>query len=174
MLTWVNSYKRLIQYFRLSVVMATNQNEEFVQLLCAWWRTTQQTFIKTFCQNTCSEIAIQTYFHFPHYKSVETLCCRSNESPWATAIKTKFLHRLMLWIFLQSFSFMPLMVSEIFVVVVVFLISFRLPWQSIKFRGLDKIHMFDRGLLKEHFWNIFWQKYMQWDRNKGLLSLFQL
>ena len=48
--------------------MATNQNEEFVQLLYAWWRTTQQTFIKKFCQNTCSEIAIKTYFHFSHYK----------------------------------------------------------------------------------------------------------
>ena len=32
MLTWVNSYKSLIQHFRLSVAMATNQNEEFVQL----------------------------------------------------------------------------------------------------------------------------------------------
>ena len=53
--------------------MATNQNVEFVQLLYAWWRTTQQTFIKMFCQNTCSEIAIKTYFHFPHYKSMETL-----------------------------------------------------------------------------------------------------
>ena len=36
----------LIQHFRLSFVMATNQNEEFVQLLYAWWRTTQQTFKK--------------------------------------------------------------------------------------------------------------------------------
>ena len=46
MLTWVNSYNSLIQHFWLSVAMATNQNEEFVQLLYAWWRTTQQTFIK--------------------------------------------------------------------------------------------------------------------------------
>ena len=45
MLTWQNSYKGLIQHFRLSAVMATNQNEEFVQLLYVWWRTTQQTFI---------------------------------------------------------------------------------------------------------------------------------
>ena len=47
MLTWVNSYKSLIQHFRLSVPMATNQNEEFVQFLYSWWRTTQQTFINT-------------------------------------------------------------------------------------------------------------------------------
>ena len=33
-------------------------------------------------------------------------------------------------------------------------LAFRLPWQPIKFSGLDKIHMFGRGLLKEHFWNI--------------------
>ena len=51
--------------------MATNQNEEFEQLLYAWWRTTHQTFIKMFCQNTCSEIAIKSYFHFSHYKSME-------------------------------------------------------------------------------------------------------
>ena len=54
MLTGVNSYKNLIQYFRLSVVMATNQNEESEQFLYAWWRITHQTFIKKFCQNTCS------------------------------------------------------------------------------------------------------------------------
>ena len=72
MLTWVNNYKSLIQHFRLSVAMATNQNVEFVQLLYAWWRTTQQTFIKTLCQNTCSETAIKTNFHFSHYKSMET------------------------------------------------------------------------------------------------------
>ena len=87
MLTWVNSYKSLIQHFRLSVAMATNQNGEFVQLLYAWWKTTQQTFIKKFCQNTCSEITIKTYFHFSHYKSMESLSCHSNESTWAMAIK---------------------------------------------------------------------------------------
>ena len=62
-------------------------NEEFVQLLYAQWWTTQQTFIKKFCQNTCSETAIQTYFHFSCYKSMETLSCHSNKSTWATAIK---------------------------------------------------------------------------------------
>ena len=87
MLTWVNSYKSLIQHFRLSVAMATNQNEEFV-LLNDWWRTTQQTFIKTFCQNacTCTEIAMKTYLHISH-KSMETSNCHSNKSTWVTAIK---------------------------------------------------------------------------------------
>ena len=85
MLTWVNSYKSVIPHFRLSVAMATNQNEKFVQLLYVWLRTTQQTFIKKFCQNTCSEIAIKTYFHISHYKSMETLSC--HKSTWAMAIK---------------------------------------------------------------------------------------
>ena len=30
-------------------------------------------------------------------------------------------------------------------------LAFLLPWQPIKFNGLDKIHIFGRGLLKEHF-----------------------
>ena len=67
--------------------MVTNQNEEFEQLFYAWWRITYQTFIKTFCQNTCSEIAKQSYFHFSHYTSMENLNCHSNESTWAKAIK---------------------------------------------------------------------------------------
>ena len=34
-------------------------------------------------------------------------------------------------------------------------LAFPLPWQLIKFSGLDKIHMVGRGLLKEHFGKIF-------------------
>ena len=30
-------------------------------------------------------------------------------------------------------------------------LPFMLPWQPIKFRDLDKIHMNRRGLLKKHF-----------------------
>ena len=43
MLTWVNSYKSLVQHFRLPVAMAANKNEEFVHLLYAWWSITQHT-----------------------------------------------------------------------------------------------------------------------------------
>ena len=108
MLTWVNSYKSLIQHFRLSVAMATNLNEEFGELLYARWRTTPQTFIQKFCQNTCSEIAIKTYFHFSHYKSMETLSCHSNESTWATAIKnTHFVEANVMNIF-AKFQLHPL------------------------------------------------------------------
>ena len=33
--------------------------------------------------------------------------------------------------------------------------AFWLPWQPIKFSGLDKIHMVGRGIFKEHFCKIF-------------------
>ena len=46
----------LIKKFRLSIVMATNQNEEFKQILYACWRITYQTVIKTFCQNICGDL----------------------------------------------------------------------------------------------------------------------
>ena len=32
-------------------------------------------FCKTFCQNICSEIAINANFHFSHYNSMEKLPC---------------------------------------------------------------------------------------------------
>ena len=34
-------------------------------------------------------------------------------------------------------------------------LAFLLPWQPIKFSGLDKYHIFGRGLLKEHFCKTF-------------------
>ena len=34
-------------------------------------------------------------------------------------------------------------------------LAFLLPWQPIKFSGLDKIHMVGRGLLKEQFCKTF-------------------
>ena len=52
---------------------------------------------------------------------------------------------------LQSFICIPLMASEM----IFRKLSFRLPWQPIKFSGLDKIHMFGRGLLKEHLCKTF-------------------
>ena len=35
-------------------------------------------------------------------------------------------------------------------------LTFRLPWEPIKFSGSDKIHMVGRGLLKEHFCKSWW------------------
>ena len=61
-LTWANSYKSLVQYFRLSVAMATNQYEYILQHIPEWWRTTQQTFLKKFCQNTWNVTAVHGNF----------------------------------------------------------------------------------------------------------------
>ena len=144
----------LIQNFGLSVTMATNQNVEFVQFLYAWWRTTQQTFIRTFRQNTCSEIAIKIYIHFSHYKSMETLSCHSNESAWTTAIKTHILYRLLLWTLLQSFSFIPLMASEAMIFFFrEFIISVAMATNQIQRFGQNSY--VSRGLLKEQFWKTF-------------------
>ena len=71
--------------------MATNQNEKFAQNFFAWWRTTLQIFLKKFCQNPCKKTAVKANFLFSHYKSVDTLSCRSNQSTYETAISaTKF------------------------------------------------------------------------------------
>ena len=54
---------------------------------------------------------------------------------------------------MQSFSFIPLMASEKKIFDFFFFenLAFRLPWQPIKIRDLDKIHMLGRGLLQKHF-----------------------
>ena len=53
--------------------MATNQNEEFVQLLC-YSTNIYKNVMSKYMYCTCSEIAIKTYmyFQFSHYKSMET------------------------------------------------------------------------------------------------------
>ena len=58
----------------------------------------------------------------------------------------------MSWICMQSFSFIPLMISEEKIFEYVFEnLPFILSWQPIKFGDLDKIHMNRRELLKKHF-----------------------
>ena len=59
------SNKSFIQQFRLSVAMATNQNEAFVHFMVQEYSKHE---LKKFCQNTCNEIAIKANFHFSHYK----------------------------------------------------------------------------------------------------------
>ena len=54
------------------------------------------------------------------------------------------------------FNFIPLMASEEMIFEYFFAnLSLGLPWQPIKFRGLDKIQMFGRRLLKEHLCKTF-------------------
>ena len=59
---------------------------------------------------------------------------------WWTAVKGIFLT------ILQSFSF---------ILIFLFFYNFWLPWQPIKFGHLDRIHIFGRGLLNEHFYQTF-------------------
>ena len=52
---------------------------------------------------------------------------------------------------LQSFSFMPLMASDFLIFLCKFILSVAMATNQIR---LDKIYMFGRGLLKEHFRNL--------------------
>ena len=47
-------------------------------------------FKKHFCKpfvKTCSEITINAFFIFPHYKSMATISCDSNQSSYSIGIK---------------------------------------------------------------------------------------
>ena len=61
------------------------------------------------------------------------------------------MQRLVSWTCMQSFSFIPLIISEKIFEYFFKNLSFMLPWQPIKLSNLDKIHMNRRGLLKKHF-----------------------
>ena len=54
----------------------------------------------------------------------------------------------------SKFQLQPSMASED-VLFVLANLAFRLPWQLIKFRGLDKIHIVGTELLKKHFCKTF-------------------
>ena len=168
MLTWVNSYKSLIQHFRLSVAMATNQNEEFLHLLYALWRTTQQTFIKKKV-----EIAITTYFHFSHYKSMETLSCHSNESKWATAIKT-FVEANVMNISAKFQLHAPygFWGDDFLIFFCKFILSVVMATNqnsnsAVWTKFIRLVDDYSRNISEKLL-----SEYLQWDRNKGLLSLF--
>ena len=83
-------YNEIFRKFSLSVAMATTQIKWFGLKWFLSWRTTQQPFLYTFCQNICNEIAINASFHFSQCKSIKTLSCHSNQSAWVTPIKNIF------------------------------------------------------------------------------------
>ena len=64
--------------------------------------------------NISSETAETVNFHFPHYKSVGTISCHSNQSSYPTGIKnTTFVEaNVQSNACMPSFSFIPLMVCE--------------------------------------------------------------
>ena len=136
MLNWVNSYKSLFQHFSLS--FHGNKSKWGICTTSLYLvEATEQTFIKKVLSKYLSEIAIKTYFHFSRYKSMETLSC--NESAWAMAIKNKLFVEADVMNISEKVS-----ASPPYGFWDDFLMFFR---EFIKFSGLDKIHMFGRGLI---------------------------
>ena len=92
-------------------------------------------------------------FQFSHYKSMETLCCHSNQSSHLIGTKIiTFEEAKMSMPCMKIISFIPLMVFEeknfeYFTKQ----LRFMSPWQPIKFRNMDKIYTKHRGLLNKHF-----------------------
>ena len=82
---------------------------------------------------------------------MEKLSCQSDESTWATAIKNTVFVEANVMNISTKFQLHLLMASEEMGGGVFFSanLDFWLPWQPIKFSGLDKIHMVGRGLHKE-------------------------
>ena len=135
----------------LLVAMATNQFSSLDTIHMFGRGLLKEHLRKTFVKISCNETAIKVFFHFSHYKSMETLNCHSNESTWATAIKNITFVEANVMNMFAKFQLHPTygFWGDDFLIFFRNL-SFRLPWQPIKFSGLHKIHMFGRGLLKEH------------------------
>ena len=89
---------------------------------------------------------------------METLSCQSNESTWATTIKTIIYVEANVMNIYAKFQLIPHMASERRCLNIFFEnLAFRLPWQPIKISDLDKIHMVDRGLLQKRFYKTFFK-----------------
>ena len=105
-----------------------------------------------FCKHFVKIQEINANFHFSHYKSMETLSCHSNETPWATTIKniiyveTNVINMSAKFQLHPSYGFWE---EDFWIIFWKF--TFMLPWQPIKFSHSDKIHMNHRGGLKKHF-----------------------
>ena len=164
MLTRVNSYKSLIQHFRLSVAMATNQNEEFVQLYI-WCRTTEQTFIKKLLskyvqRDNNKELSL---FSICQWK---VLSCHCNESTQAMAIKnTIFVEANVTNISAVSASYPLWLLRRWFFNIFLANLSNSDDWTKFLCLVKDYSRNISVKLLS---------KYLQWDSNKGLLSFFPL
>ena len=85
---------------------------------------------------------------------METLSCHSNERTWATTIKNIIYVEANVMNMNAKFQLHDppyIFCEEDFLKYFFENLPFMLPWQPIKFRDLDKIHMNCRGLLKKHF-----------------------
>ena len=65
-----------------------NSNQQLGQNWCVCLR---RNISVKFCQNICSEIAINTNFNFSHYKSMATVRCHSNQTSYPTGTKNKLI-----------------------------------------------------------------------------------
>ena len=76
---------------------------------------------------------------------METLSCHSNESTWATIIKSiMYVEANVMNIYVKVSASSPLRLLRIFFFEN---LAFQLPWQPIEISDLDKIHKVGRGLL---------------------------
>ena len=124
----------------------------FVQLLYAWRRTTQQSCIKKFCQNICSEITIKT-FHFSHLKV--------NGKFMNISAKFQLHPPYGFW----GDDFWMFFFLQIY------------PFGCHGNQSNSKVWTKFIRLEEDYSRNIsvkLLSKYLQWDSNKGLLSLFPL
>ena len=87
---------------------------------------------------------------------METLSCHSSESTRAISTRNVTSVEANVMNISAKFSFIPPMASEGMIFGNLFAnLAVLLPWQPTEFSGLDKIHIFGRGLLKEHFCKTF-------------------
>ena len=82
------SEKKIFEYFFRKISLSVAKISDFDKIHTVGRGLLQEHFCETFYQNICSNTEINANFHFSDYKSTETLSCHSNETTWATTIKT--------------------------------------------------------------------------------------
>ena len=138
--------------FSISVAMATNQIQWFGKKSCLvedYSRNISEKLLSKYLQWDRNKGLLSLF----HYKSVENISCHSYESTWATAIKKKKIVEANVMNISTKFQLHPPygFWEKDFWLFCFANLAFWLPWQPIKFSGLDKIHTVGRGLLKKHF-----------------------
>ena len=102
-----------------------------------------------------SDELIKAYFHFSHYKSMETIRCHSDVRKHMSNGNKKhnFVEVNVMNISAKFQLHRP--TSEKIFYYFFSNLAFQLPWQPIKFSSLEKINKVGNGLPKEHFCKTF-------------------
>ena len=153
MLTWVNSYKSLIQHLDFQFAMATNQNDECVQLLYAWWRTTQQTFVKKVLSKYLQWDTF-TFLVISQWKLSVAIATK----PRATAIKNKSFVEANVMNISAKFQLHPpygFWGDDFWIFFRKFILSVAMATDQIQQFGQNSYVWYGRGLLKEHLCKTF-------------------